>query len=301
MSVVRGGGATGEAQTTVNFQYDANGNLTADGTYAYTYGPLNRLVAVRSAATNQLVAQYFYDASGQRAAKITYTSGTASAYTQYLRNGSAVVLERTWSLPGPTAQSEKVYVYVAGTMAVTRQTTYATSSTTYTYYAVDHLGTVRATATVDSSGNYTAQGTVIHDFEPFGVEIAPTEPDGNTHDFTGQERDPETGNDYMHFRSFESAMGRFMRPDNINGTAMNPQSWNLYSYVHGNPVTFNDPTGHLGSIEHGGTQINPDVGVGEPSSPWNQRFKMVDPLNVTVRPSSKSSQQPETDMQRWGD
>jgi RHS repeat-associated protein len=143
---------------------------------------------------------------------------------------------------------------------------------------------------------------VIHDFEPFGVEIAPNEPDGNTHDFTGQERDPETGNDYMHFRSFESAMGRFMSPDNVFGNPMDPQSFNLCAYGHGNPVNYNDPTGHLGAIEHGGTQINPDVGVGEPSNPWKQRFKTVDPLNVTVRPSSESSHQPqpESDMQRWG-
>ena len=52
----------------------------------------------------------------------------------------------------------------------------------------------------------------------------------------------------MHFRFYGGSMGRFMRPDTILGNLANPQSWNLYSYVHGNPVNFNDPTGHLVGI-----------------------------------------------------
>jgi len=48
----------------------------------------------------------------------------------------------------------------------------------------------------------------------------------------------------MHFRFYASSMGRFLKPDNIIGNMANPQSWNLYSYVNGNPVNLNDPTGH---------------------------------------------------------
>jgi RHS repeat-associated protein len=50
--------------------------------------------------------------------------------------------------------------------------------------------------------------------------------------------------DYMHFRYYASTTGRFLKPDNIVPNAFNPQSWNLYSYVNGNPVNFNDPSGH---------------------------------------------------------
>ena len=61
----------------------------------------------------------------------------------------------------------------------------------------------------------------------------------------GHERDAETGNDYMHFRFFSASMGRFQKPDsNFDSPLANPQGWNLYSYVKGNPVNFNDPTGH---------------------------------------------------------
>ena len=213
-----------------------------NGTYLYTYDPINRLVAVRNKSTNVLMAQYFYDSAGERAAAITYNaSGTATAYTQYLRSGATVIDEKTWALPGYIVTEEKTYIGVGGAMAVTRQT--GGGTTTYSYYATDHLGTVRCTLTTDSNG--TEQSRTFHDFEPFGLEIPVKDTTStNTHRFTGQEGDSQTGNDYMHFRFYGSVMGRFYRPDNVMGSATNPQDWNLYSYVHGNPVNLNDPTGH---------------------------------------------------------
>ncbi|HNT18235.1 MAG TPA: carboxypeptidase regulatory-like domain-containing protein [Acidobacteriota bacterium] len=113
------------------------------------------------------------------------------------------------------------------------------SAPEYVFYHSDHLGTVRLIT--NNSGNVVSR----HDYEPFGVEIAPVvETANNTHRFTGHERDKATGYDYMHYRSYGSNLGRFMKPDNITGNPLNPQSWNLYSYVRGNPVNFNDPTGH---------------------------------------------------------
>src|SRR4051794_4192160 len=46
-------------------------------------------------------------------------------------------------------------------------------------------------------------------------------------------------------RYYSSIMGRFLTPDpsNLNSNWNNPQSWNLYTYVNGDPVNFNDPSG----------------------------------------------------------
>ncbi len=69
--------------------------------------------------------------------------------------------------------------------------------------------------------------------------------------FTGKERDPESGLDYFGARYYGSALGRFTSPDwSAKPQAVpyanlaDPQSLNLYSYVRNNPLGKADPDGH---------------------------------------------------------
>jgi RHS repeat-associated protein len=197
-----------------------------------------------------------YNTSGERVGMVSYQGGAVTGFTKFLRDGAAVVYEKSFTISGSTHanKSEKTYLYGAGRMAVTKDTTLTgTAVSTYTYYGVDHLGTVRYSKTINSSGLPVSGGLVSYAFEPFGVMIpgqsASISPNGNTHLYTGHERDTladGSNMDYMHFRFFSSNMGRFQKPDsNFDSPLSNPQGWNLYSYVKGNPVNFNDPTGHL--------------------------------------------------------
>ena len=134
-------------------------------------------------------------------------------------------------------------------MAVTKET--VSGVTTISYYATDHLGTVRAVVSVDGSGR--EKNRSLHDYEPYGLEIVPLQVSSNTHRYTGHERDvldalSSTTLDYMHFRFYASSSARFLKPDNVWGNVANPQSWNLYSYVGNNPISRNDPTGHMWQI-----------------------------------------------------
>jgi RHS repeat-associated protein len=70
--------------------------------------------------------------------------------------------------------------------------------------------------------------------------------------FTGKERDAESGLDYFGARYYGSSMGRFMSPDwAAKATPVpyakldNPQSLNLYAYVGNNPLSHIDPDGHI--------------------------------------------------------
>jgi len=86
-----------------------------------------------------------------------------------------------------------------------------------------------------------------HDYYPFCQERTRWT-EGETHKFTGHERDGESGLDHMKARHFASSLGRFPQPDSFAFSDLgNPQSLNLYAYVLNNPLRYIDPTGHLSS------------------------------------------------------
>jgi RHS repeat-associated protein len=69
--------------------------------------------------------------------------------------------------------------------------------------------------------------------------------------FTGKERDAETGLDYFGARCLSAAQGRFISPDWSSrpepvsyADLTDPQSLNLYGYVRNNPLRLTDPDGH---------------------------------------------------------
>ncbi len=205
-------------------------------------------------AEEELTVGWEHVAAGSAAYVVSLKAGTSeTVLTAAPVTGNAVTLPVA-SLPLPANVT-------AGNLAITALNSGATAQTalpggiiitpppgiawTYTYgiYATDHLGTVRYVRKEDAGGVLASEARFT--YEPFAVEL----PSGagntrdNTHRFTGQERDPETGNDNFHFRMYSAGMGRFQKPDSIQAALTIPQTWNLYSYVVNNPVNFIDPTG----------------------------------------------------------
>jgi RHS repeat-associated protein len=114
------------------------------------------------------------------------------------------------------------------------------------YRMTDHLGSL--VGTLSSTGSVLS----TQDIAPFGEVFSGSSTDPFV--FTGKERDAESGNDYFGARYYSSNMGRFMSPDSGADATLgvpvpfadleNPQSLNLYGYVHNNPLRFTDPDGH---------------------------------------------------------
>jgi len=124
------------------------------------------------------------------------------------------------------------------------------NSSNINWLVSDHLGTPRLI--IDQTG--TAANVKRHDYLPFGEELltaSRTTPlgyasgDGVRQQFTGYERDSETGLDYAINRYYASVQGRFILPDPLlsSGRATEPQSWNRYNYCSNNPLNIIDPSG----------------------------------------------------------
>jgi hypothetical protein len=60
----------------ISYTYDANGNMTSDGTRCFEYNDPNQLKKVKTCASNQTIAEYLYDHNGKRFAKKEYENGT---------------------------------------------------------------------------------------------------------------------------------------------------------------------------------------------------------------------------------
>jgi RHS repeat-associated protein len=200
-----------------------------------------------------------------------------------------------------------VYVYDAGgTLTAEYSQGLASPETGERYLTEDHLGSTRLVT--DGSGAVQQR----LDYFPFGQTIPMGASYGNrnlvtgygaptslTLEFTGKERDSETGLDYFGARYFSSAQGRFTTPDWSEkpqpvpyADVKDPQSLNLYAYVRNNPLTNRDLDGHWciwGIGTTCGGNIPPAMPV-PPPAPTNPVFFTADQAGVAAARMNQQKQ-----------
>jgi RHS repeat-associated protein len=191
--------------------YDAANRVTGvggsqGGTYAYDSD--NRRIYRQDASGTETI--YFYGVDGKKLA--TYTIGFTKT-TGYLGD-----TDYTMQLNYQSGN-----VYFAGRLIRAEGNPVTT----------DRLGSVRSGG--PGALGYQAQF-------PYGVEYTLTVNDREK--YATYTRD-NAGLDYAANRYYSSQWGRFLSPDPYGGSAAtgNPQSWNRYAYVGGDPANSSDPSG----------------------------------------------------------
>jgi RHS repeat-associated protein len=238
-----------------SYSYDANGNLVSGGGRTVSYDPANKPLHMESSSPTACSVLFAYGADMNRVVQIA-TSGGQTARTLYVGLGGTgkSIYERTTT--GDTTEHAQ-FIYAQGAhggaafaIRVSTQTTSTLTATTK-YYHFDHLGSV--TAMSDEQGRVIASGpdATMMGYDAWGLRrnpdgrpaTAPFSQQPGRREFTGHETITGVGLVNMNGRIYDPVLGRFLSPDpNIQFVA-DLQSYNRYSYVHNNPLSYSDPTG----------------------------------------------------------
>ncbi|MFS1526109.1 toxin C-terminal domain-containing protein [Microbulbifer sp. 2304DJ12-6] len=122
----------------------------------------------------------------------------------------------------------------------------------YQYVHRDHLDSVVAVTGDSVSSDADVEFT---SFDPWGARVETTwagldvqitfEPTNTARGFTGHEHLDSVGLVHMNGRVYDPLIGRFLSADPFVQEPNNTQSYNRYTYVFNNPLSFVDPSGFM--------------------------------------------------------
>ncbi len=231
----------------VSYGYDVRGNQTNRGSDTFSWDHENRMT---QAVIGGQSSTYAYNGDGVRTGRTT--GGQTSSYVWDIAARIPVILQDI------TGTNTTTYVYGLGLISTTD------NGGTQTYRTTDGLGsTVNLT---DSSGNVQ----VTYSYDAFGAIRSQSGSSGNYWLFAGEQRDSESGYDYLRARYYDSAAGRFVSDDPFGGG---------YGYAGNSPANFVDPLGLYmvcpdipdpvwGYVCFDSTQV--ELPACDPTNPWDE-------------------------------
>jgi RHS repeat-associated protein len=246
------------AQHPENFLYDADGNLSNDGRWNYTWDAENRLVAMESISGIPVPAkhrlEFVYDWQGRRIEKVVYSNDSSS----YLPASTNRFVYDGWNLIARldgAGNLLQAYVWgndlsgslqgaggVGGLLAIIDHQ----PGTAGTYFPV-----------YDGNGNIVAlvnaaNGTVAATYEygPFGELLRATGPMAKANPFRWSTRYQDDETDLVMYprRPYSASTGRWLSRDRIEERG----GINLYAFLKNAPPNKVDPLGEDAAVVNAG-------------------------------------------------
>ncbi len=248
--------------------YDLNGNCTGDGVRTYEWDAKDQLVAINQGTHR---TEMEYDGMSRRVHIVEKESNVVVDEKRFVWCGMEICEERDGTGGTVTKRFYGQGVQVVG----------GANAGNY-FYTRDHLGSVREV--VGSDGTTVA---ARYDYDPYGRRTLVSGTDLADFGFTGHYVHKVSGLNLALFRAYDADLGRYLSRDPI-GEAGGP---NLYAYVHGNPINYQDPHG-LAAIaaNHGIATVNITSTSGLETSAIVTSSQLVNMLN-NAPPQSISSLQ----------
>jgi RHS repeat-associated protein len=232
-----------------NYSYDANGNVTSDGSRDYDYTPFDKPWQITSGVQSSKF-KYANRSRYLREDEIQEKNPSGSNYsglTQYKTHyvGAYERIERTG---GAGSKIEHKY-QIAGAV-LTRKEGETTFSTLFAH--TDYQGS--AITITDENGQMAEQFI----YDPWGKKTKViinnnvgslvanlTRGSATTRGYTGHEGIDHFDLIHMNGRVYDAEIGRFLQADPFIQYPNNSQSYNRYSYVLNNPMSYTDPSGYF--------------------------------------------------------
>ena len=204
------------ANESVEYEYDKNGNLTKDLNKNITgiqYNILNLPSHISFADGSHIVYEYAADG---RKVRTTHTINNNVTSTVYCGNA--------------------IYENGSLTMLLNEAGYYSFQDNKYHFYIKDHQGNIRVVA--DEDGKVDE----VNDYYPFGGLMSNAKNDMQPYKYNGKELDRKGGLDWYDYgaRMYDATLGRFMKTDRFSEKYV---SLSPYQYGANNPVNNVDING----------------------------------------------------------
>ncbi|GDY22978.1 hypothetical protein LBMAG56_43250 [Verrucomicrobiota bacterium] len=273
--------------------YDADGNLTTDSRWSYTWDAENRLTgmetrtnvaAVLGADFPRKKLAFTYDHQGRRSAKTVSTWDAANevwanpATTRFVYDGWLLLAELDATQDANAPILTRSYLW-----GLDLSGTFDQAGGIGGLLAISNLQSQIATHLVcsDANGNVTAlvnagsgQPSARYDYAPFGELLRASGEAAalNPFRFSSKYADAETGLLYYGYRYYSPSTGKWINRD----PAEEEGGVNLYAFVENNPINAFDPFGTTSATEEGSAGTIAAGGLGESGAAvggWSARFK----------------------------